>query len=223
MEQEKEGKVEDTAKRYNINLRKLEEEQKKLARQLVLRDSIDFSKIEKVGGFSNIFYQNKIVSAIVILDSNLELLEQKYFSDKAKFPYIPGFRAYRELPSMVSCFNSVDEKPELVFISGHGTSHPRLGIASHFSLVSGVPSIGVSDSLLAGEVKGEDIVIDGKIVGKVLSVKEGSRPLYVSPGNNISVKSAYELAKKFVRLPHKLPEPLHFAHRYAKEVAKEAI
>ncbi len=220
---EKEGKIEEIAKKYNINLKKIEEEQNKLARQLVLKDSADFSKIEKVGGFSNVFYQNKIISAVVVLDSNLEIMEQKYFSDKARFPYIPGFRAYRELPSMVSCFNSLDEKPELVFIAGHGISHPRLGIASHFSLVSGVPSIGVSDSLLTGEIRGEDIFIDKKIVGKVLSVKLGARPLYISPGNNISVKTAYEMAKRFVILPHKLPEPLHLAHKYAKEVAKESV
>lgn len=220
---EKEGKIEEIAKRYNINLKKLEDEQNKLARQLVLKDSIDFSKIEKIGGFSNVFYQNKIISAVVVLDSNLEIMEQKYFSDKVKFPYIPGFRAYRELPSMLDCFNSLDEKPEIVFIAGHGISHPRLGIASHFSLVSGVPSIGVSDSLLAGEIRGEDILIDKKVVGKVLSVKPGARPLYISPGNNISVKTAYEIAKKFIILPHKLPEPLHLAHKYAKEVAKESV
>lgn len=221
--EEKEGRIEETAKKYNLDLKKLEQEQEKLAKQVVLKDAVDFSKIEKIGGFSNVFYQNKIISAIVVLDSNLEPIEQKYFADKVRFPYIPGFRAYRELPSMLACFNSLDEKPELIFIPGHGISHPRLGIASHFSLVSGVPSIGISDSLLAGEVRGEDIIIDKKIAGKILSVKPGARQLYVSPGSGISVKTAYEIAKKFVRLPHKLPEPLHLAHRYAREIAKEAI
>lgn len=224
MNEEKEGRrAEDVAKKYNINLKKLEEEQIKLSRQLVLKDSIDFSGVEKVGGFSNVFHKNKIISTVVVISSSLEIIEQKYFSDKVKFPYIPGFRAYRELPAMVSCFNSLEEKPQLVFILGHGTSHPRLGIASHFSLATGVPSIGISDSLAVGEVRGEDVVLNGKVVGKVLRVKSGARELYVSPGNMISIKTAYELAKKFVKLPHKLPEPLHIAHKYAKEIMSENI
>ena len=219
--EEKEDKYQEIIKKYNIDIAKLKKEQEKLAKQIDIKDSMDFSKAVKIGGISNIFFQNKIVSVAVVLDDKLEIIEQKYFSDKVKFPYIPGFRAYRELPAMVSCFNLLDEKPEVVFISGHGISHERLGLASHFSIAVGVPSIGVADELITGKLDGENIIINEKVVGKLIQLKQGSRPIYVSPGNGISVKSAVELAKKFIRLPHKLPEPLHFAHRYAREVMKE--
>jgi len=225
MEKEGEKKLgrEEILAKYKIDLTKLEKEQKTLAKQLVIKDSIDFSKVVKVGGYSNIFFQNKIISGIIILNPAFELVEQKYFSDKIRFPYIPGFRAYRELPAMTSCFYQLDEKPEVVFISGHGISHPRLGLASHFSLLTQVPSIGIADSLLVGEVKGDDVLLNGKVVAKVLQTKVGSKPIYVSPGNLISMKSAVELTRKFVREPHKLPEPLRMSHKYAKDVMREVF
>jgi deoxyribonuclease V len=217
---EKQISLSELAQKYNIDLKKLEAEQEKLAKQLELKDSIDFSKIVKMGGVSNVFFKNKIISAIVVLEGD-EIIEQKYFSDKVKFPYLPGFRAYRELPAMTNCFNQLDEKPEIIFIPGHGISHPRLGIASHFSLATGIPSVGVSESLLCGEVKDNEVYINNKVVAKIIQAKPGSRPLYVSPGNLISLKTASELAMKSIILPHKLPEPMHLAHRYAKQVLKE--
>jgi deoxyribonuclease V len=95
------------------------------------------------------------------------------------------------------------------------------GIASHFSLASGIASIGIADSLIIGEEKGEDIFMNGKLVGKIVKTKEGANPLYVSPGNLISVNTSCSLVKKFTIEPHKIPEPLRLARRYAKEVMKE--
>lgn len=224
MKEEKEDKresAEEIAKRYGVDLVKLEKEQEKLAKSLEIKDAIDFSQVTRVAGISNIFFKNKIISTIVMLDNNLEVLEQKYFSEKARFPYIPGFRAYRELPTMLACFEELEEKPEVVFISGHGISHSRLGLASHFSIVSGVPTIGIADSLVVGEVKDGDVEYNKKIVGKVLALKVGSKPVYISPGNLITLKSSIDLVKQFTKGPHKLPEPLRLAHKYARDIMKE--
>jgi deoxyribonuclease V len=54
-----------------------------------------------------------------------------------------------------------------------------------------------------------------------LKSKEKANPLFVSPGNGISVDSAYNLAKELIKPPHKLPEPLHLAHKYVKSVKDE--
>jgi deoxyribonuclease V len=218
----KEARFEEVLKKYNIDLKKLEEEQKKLAKNLEIKDKIDFSLVERIAGIENIFFRNRIISAIVVINGNFELVEQEYVDEKIKFPYIPGFRAYRELPSMMSAFDKLDEKPDVVFVRGHGIMHPRgLGIASHFSLASGIAGIGIADSLIIGEEKGGDIFMNGKLVGKIVKTKEGANPIYVSPGNLISVSSAVNLVKKFTNEPHKIPEPLRLARRYAKEVMKE--
>ena len=214
-------KPEEIAKKYGINPSKLEKEQEKLAEQLEIKDSMDFSAVERIGAIDNAFFQNKIISACIVASPEMEVLEQEYFSDKMRFPYISGFRAYRELPSMLQAFNKLEEKPDVVFINGHGLAHPRLGIASHFSISAGLPTIGVANSLLDGNIKGKDIFLGKKKVGRVLQGKIGSKPMYVSPGNLISIETACNLAKKFIRLPHKMPEPLHLVHKYAKDVRKE--
>jgi deoxyribonuclease V len=219
--EEKEEKLNELLGRYNIDLKKLEKEQKALAKGIVLKDSMDFSKVVKLGGCASVFFQNKIISAIVVVDRDMAVIEEKYFTDKIRFPYIPGFNSYRELPAILSCFQELEEKPEVMFISGPGTAHPVLGLASHFSISTGIPGIGISDSAIEGEVNGEDLLINKKVVGKIVQTKPGSRPLIVSPGSMISVKSAYELTKKFVREPHKMPEPLRMAKTYAKRVMKE--
>ncbi len=212
---------EDIAKKYDINLEKLKKEQKRLAKQLEIKDSIDFSQADKIAAIGNSFFQNKIISACILVSRDMEILQQEYFSDKMKFPYISGFRAYRELPSMVEAFNKLDEKPDIVFVLGHGITHPRLGIASHFSLSTKISSIGIANSLLVGDIKGKNILLNKKKVGKIFQSKPGSKPMYVRPGNLISIDSCFKLCEEFIRLPHKLPEPLHIANKYAKEIRKE--
>jgi len=213
---------EGIAKKYGIDLDKLKQEQIKLAKTLELKDNIDFKLADKIGAIGNTYFKNKIVSGAVILSPSMEILFQEYSSDILRFPYISGFRAYRELPAMIEALGKLDEKPDVVFVEGHGISHPRLGLASHFSIASGIPTIGVSDSLLPETVvEGEDILLNGKKVGKVLKSKTNSKPLYVSPGNLISIKTAYELAKKFIVEPHKFPEPIHIVRKYAKKTRDE--
>ena len=220
-EESGEDRIKDVAERYNIDLRKLEREQLKLAKNLEIRDSIDFNLADRVAGIDNVFFKNRIISAIVVL-SGREVVEQEYFEDKLKFPYISGLRAYRELSTMVSAFNKLDEKPDLIFVRGQGILHPRnLGLASHFSIATGIPSIGIADSLLVGMVVGEDIFLNGELFGKVLATKKGARPIYISPGNMISVETAVKITKKFIIEPHKIPEPLRLAKRYAKEIRNE--
>jgi deoxyribonuclease V len=108
-----------------------------------------------------------------------------------------------------------------MFIFGQGIDSSILGLASHFSIVSGVPSIGISNNLIDCQIIENEIYKNKKRVGKVLVKKSGSRPIYISPGNNISIDSAFNFCNNFIRLPHKLPEPLHLANKYSNKVRKE--
>ena len=215
---------EELIKKYGIDLPNLEKEQVKLAKQLEIKDKIDFSLADKFGAFSNVFIKNKILSCIIVCNKNYEIIDRAYAFEKIRFPYLAGFRSYRELPAMMIAFNKLNEMPDVVFIPGYGIAHPRLGLASHFSISSGIPSIGVSNSIIDCDVKekdGGDIIKDKKKIGKVFQIKPGSRPLYVSPGNLIKVDTSYNLCKQFVNLPHKFPEPIHLAKKYSREVEKE--
>jgi len=213
---------EELAKRYDIDFKKLEQEQIKLSKTLEIKDKIDLKSIDKIGAIENLIIKNKIISTIVVVDKDNEIIEQAYFLDKLRFPYIYGFESYRLLQPMTGALAKITEKPDIVLIKGSGINHIRLGVASHFSLVTGLPSIGIDDKLIEGnELKKDELFIDDEKVGMRLVTKKGSRPLYISPGNAVSVKRSYDFIKNLVIFPHKMPEPIHIAHRYAKEVKKE--
>lgn len=212
----------ELVKKYNLDLEKLKQEQIKLGKTLELKDAVDFSTIERIGAIETIIIRDKIIAGVIVCDKNFEILEQQYSLEKLKFPYIHEFRSYRELPSMINAFEKLQVRPDVVLISGHGITHKRLGIASHFSLFMGVPTIGVTESLFEGnKIKDKEIFNELKLIGKILQSKEGSNPLFISPGNKISINSAFNLCKSLIKHPHKMPEPLHLAHRYARSVKKE--
>tara|TARA_Y100000310_G_C20582476_1_gene763708 strand:+ start:55 stop:750 length:696 start_codon:yes stop_codon:yes gene_type:complete len=218
------SRKEDLSKRYGIDFAKLEKEQINLAKDLVLKDKIDFSLTQTFGAVENIFIKNKILSCFIVVDKDFEIIDQAYVFERINFPYFPGFRSYRELPAMIKALERLNEKPDVVLISAQGTIHPRLGLASHFGLTTGIPSIGVSTSLIESEASPEDgsnITRDEKNIGKVLISKKESNPLYISPGDQITIDSAYEISKQLIEPPHKRPEPIHIAAKYAKSVKKE--
>lgn len=220
--EEKSSRREELAKKYNIDFEKLEKEQIKLARELEIKDKLKI--VDRYGAVDSIFIGNKILTCIIVCDKNFEILDRAYVLEKVRFPYVPGFRNYREIESMVMAFEKLSEKPDVIFVSGHGITHPRLGLASHFGLATGIPTIGISNSVIdceAGQKDGSDIVRKGKKIGEVLVSKDKSKPMFVSPGNGISVERSYKFAKDLIRLPHKRPEPMHLVSKYCKKVRRE--
>jgi deoxyribonuclease V len=220
------SRKEELAKRYGIDFEKLEKEQIALARDLTLSDKIDFSLTETFGAIENIFLKNKILSCMIVVDKNFEIIDQAYVFERINFPYFPGFRSYRELPAMIKVLERLNEKPDVILVSAQGIIHPRLGLASHFGLSTGIPTIGVSSSLVDAEASDEDnadITRDNKKIGKSLKSKKESNALYISPGDHITIDSAYKISKELINLPHKRPEPIHMVAKYAKSVKKELM
>jgi deoxyribonuclease V len=218
--------------KYGIDLEKLEKEQLELAKNLEIKDKIDFSLADSFGAVDISFIKNQILVSIIVCKPLLEgedgkkeceIIDRAYFLDKVHFPYLAGFRAYRELPAMVKAFDKLNEKPDVIFVPAQGITHPRLGLASHFSLNIGVPVIGVANSIIDFEIKDDDIVMNNKNVGKLFTSKKESRPMYVSPGNDIGVDTCLKICNDFVNLPHKLPEPMHLAGKYSREIRKELV
>jgi deoxyribonuclease V len=215
------SKIDFLVKKYKIDLKKLEEEQTRLAKQLEIKDKIDFRLADRFGAFDNIFINNKLLTCIVVCNKDFEIIDRAYSFEKVNFPYIPGFRNYRELVPMINAFDKLSEKPDIVLIPGQGIIHPRLGLASHFSLSTGVATIGISNSIVGAMISGDDVIRNNKKLGKVLLSKPGSNPMFVSPGNFITIETCFEICKNMIKLPHKRPEVLHIASKYARDVRKE--
>ena len=200
-----------------IDTGKLRAKQIEIIKKLSLKD--EFKKIERIVGFDQAFLNDKIISAAVVCDYNsLEIIEKKYVVEEVKIPYIPGFLSFREGPAITKAYRKLKTKPDIVMIDGNGILHPiKAGLATHVGIILNTPTIGVAKSLLLGVVKNRRVYVDGEVRGYELYTKKGCKPIYVSPGHKISLKTSVKVVKDCVR-GHKLPEPLRLAHLYANEV-----
>lgn len=200
---------------------KFREEQARLAKKIVIKD--EFDEIKLVGGVDQAFIGNKVISGFVVCDyKTMEIVEKKYAVVETSVPYLPGFLSYREAPAAVEAFLKLENKPDIILVEAHGIAHPRkFGMASHVGLMLDKPAIGVAKNLLVGDIKEDKIIIDEQVRGFSFSAKEHANPVFISPGHKISLKTSLEIIRNCMRLPHKLPEPIHLAHRYSKEIREK--
>ena len=197
-----------------------------LARQLVLRD--DFARpLRTIAGFDVGFEDDGATTraAAILLDANtLDVLDQQVARIRTRMPYIPGLLSFRELPALLDALALLTSPPDLAFIDGHGIAHPRrLGIAAHFGVATGLPSIGVAKKILTGEARMALHDMRGAFtplrsgkeqIGWLLRSKPGCLPLIVSPGHRVAMPSAPELVMRFTG-KYRLPEPTRLADRLA--------
>jgi deoxyribonuclease V len=110
----------------------------------------------------------------------------------------------------------------LLIVDANGILHPRrIGMASQLGIVLDIPTIGITKNLFIGKPSSDGkIEIDKEIRGEELRTKEYANPIYLSPGHRISLRTASDLVKKMIIAPHKLPKPLHLAHRFARKAVR---
>ena len=204
-----------------IDLNKLEEEQLKLAKKVIIKDS--FEKLELIGGVDCAYNQYEVIAAIVVCDyKTMEVKEKVFAVVNAKVPYMSGFLAYREGPAISEAHAKLQLKPDVMIFDGNGILHPRrIGLASHIGVLLDQASIGTAKNLMVGEVKGNVVYVDKEARAELLVTREHSKPVYVSPGHKISLKTSVEIVKNCMIFPHKLPEPLHLAHKFANETREK--
>src|SRR5262249_48250039 len=89
---------------------------------------------------------DRLAAAVVVLDvADLRVVESVVVRGGARFPYVAGLFAFRELPALVEALRGLTVVPDLLVCDGQGIAHPRrFGLASHVGVVTGLPSIGVA-------------------------------------------------------------------------------
>ncbi len=204
-----------------VDIAKLKAEQIKLAKEVVCRD--EFDKVKLVAGVDQAFIGDEVISAIVVCDyKTLKPVEEKYAIVKTDVPYIPGYLSYREAPAIVEAYGKLEQKPDVLIVDGNGILHPRrIGMASHVGILLDVPTIGVAKTFLLGEKMDHEIMVGNEVRGFELITKEHARPIYVSIGHKIGLGSSVRIVKDCLVYPHKLPEPLHLAHRKADDLREQ--
>jgi deoxyribonuclease V len=149
----------------------------------------------------------------------MSLMEQAAATLRSDFPYFPGYLLFLEGPAIIRAVNRLKTAPDIILVDGQGIAHPRgIGSASHLGLLLGKPTIGCAKTRLVGEYRApgrqkgnwSELRYEEKLVGAVLRTRDDVKPLFVSPGHNIDVKSAVTITLGCVRT-FRIPEPLRCA------------
>jgi len=205
--------------------RRLIRVQHSVAVRVVLKDAFS---CEAVAGVDQAFIEDLVISGAVVLGPDGEVRGKAHHAVKSKVPYVPGLLSFREGPPAIKAVRDLDIKPTLLFVDGCGINHPRnAGLASYLGVILDLPTIGISKSVLCGnfdlpEKAGEakPLVYSGAVVGYMLKSKKGCRPIVVAPGHKISVESALEMTRRWLK-GHKLPEPCRLAHEHANRCSAD--
>jgi deoxyribonuclease V len=199
--------------------------------QSALRDRLktadDFGALSLIAGV-DVGYdsaQDMAQASVVLMRrENLEVLEQAQAREKVTFPYISGLLAFREIPAITAALAKLTRTPDLLMVDGHGIAHPRrMGIAAHLGVLLDMPSIGVAKSRLTGRFtipgkqKGEKSALmdGGERIGTVLRSRDNVQPLFISPGQRVSLETAVEITQQCLT-KYRLPEPTRLADKLSK-------
>ncbi len=159
-------------------------------------------------------------AVVVIQYPEYRAVETKVARGKLDFPYIPGLLSFRESPLTLAACQELTITPDLILVDGQGIAHPRrLGLASHLGLLLNTPTIGCAKSILCGNHEAPRIepgsyteVVDrGEIIGAALRTKLGVKPIYVSIGHKVDLRTAIYWVMNCCR-GYRLPEPTRLAH-----------
>jgi deoxyribonuclease V len=204
-----------------------------IALQQQLRTQVQLTPLQKevttIGGADISFnkYSETVYAGIVVLSyPHLEVIDKAAVITEVNFPYIPGLLAFREVPALAQAWNKLAIKPDVLVLDGHGIAHPRrMGIATHFGIIANHPTIGCAKSMLTGKYTdlGENtfdtapLISKNEIIGTVLRTKLKTNPVFVSPGNLITMEESVELIKNCV-VKYRIPTPTRLAHNYVNEI-----
>jgi deoxyribonuclease V len=203
-----------------------------VAIQNELRKEVDLTPrtqpVQLIGGADISFnkFEETVYAGIVVLKYP-EMVVQAYsaVTCTVKFPYISGLLAFREVPALLKAWEQLTIKPDILVLDGHGIAHPRrLGIATHFGLIKGQPTIGCAKTRLTGVYKepanrrfaAEPLYQKQEQIGFVLRTKHNCKPVFISPGHKVSMQQSHEIIKSCSG-KYRIPEPTRLAHLLVNE------
>ncbi|MBI2141819.1 endonuclease V [Candidatus Woesearchaeota archaeon] len=205
-----------------MNIEKLKEEQLATACKVITTDEL--GEARTIAGCDCAYVNNTVIAAVVVCDDKLKIMEKQVATVENDFPYMPGLLYYREGKAIKEAFAKLKNKPDVLLVDGNGVLHPlRCGLASQLGVELDQPTIGIAKTRLLGEEdEAGNIRVGSEIIGAEFKAKEHAKPIYVSVGHRVSLERAVDIVQKTTQSPHKLPEPLHLAHRIADK-ARQAM
>jgi deoxyribonuclease V len=173
------------------------------------------------------------VAAYVLIDSQTgSVAFRRILERPVRFPYISSYLTFRELPLLLELLDQAlteSARPDVILVDGTGILHPRhAGIATHLGILTDIPTVGVTKTLLCGSPLGEichaaefvPIQHRDQHLGWAVRPRETSvHTLYVSPGHRVNLNGT-RAAISAMLLGRRLPEPLYWADRLSRQAAR---
>jgi len=168
-------------------------------------------------------YQLTQAAVAVLSFPELEKVECAMAQSPTRFPYIPGLLSFREVPTIIQALEKLNTEVDLILCDGQGIAHPRrFGLACHLGVLLDQLTIGVAKSRLVGKhrevgsQKGawQPLWDQGEVIGAVLRSRSNVKPVYVSPGHRISLRSAIDWTLACTP-KYRLPETTRWADKLA--------
>lgn len=196
-----------------IDFKELNRIKKKILEEVKLIDKINFENIKTIAGFDLAFEENRIICAGVVLEfPTLKLLESKTTINEIPMNYYPELIAFRDGPAIINTIKELQMKPDIIMVESNNAFNTKtLGLATYVGVIANIPSIGVSKKLIFGNLDFDRIIVDGKEVGFAVKTRDHANPVFVAPGNDLSVETTKDIVAKLCK-GHKMPEPLHIVH-----------
>jgi deoxyribonuclease V len=164
--------------------------------------------------------ERRCLAAVVLWDLHAgAVIEQHVVARPLTFPYVPGLLSFREGPAILAALRQLRTPPDVLLCDGHGLAHPRrVGIACHLGIILNRPTIGCAKSRLIGTHREPGtrrgavapLRDDGQRIGSVLRTQDGIKPVFVSVGHRIDLRSAQRIVLPCA-IRYRLPEPTRLA------------
>jgi deoxyribonuclease V len=207
---------------WELNVSQAKELQRQLAARVSGKSGVVAPKFVAGVDMSAVGRRNAMATAAVVVLSypELSVVELRLASGTLRFPYVPGLLSFREAPLILAACEQLSIAPDLLLADGQGLAHPRrFGIACHLGVFLDVPTIGCAKSPLWGSYEEpgnetgnySEIRDNGETIGAAVRTKPGVKPVYVSIGHKVDLKTAIEWVLKCCH-GYRLPEPLRMAH-----------
>ena len=216
-------------------LEKLSDFQSRVALEVQCTGSTHMDRITRVAGVDVSFIPSSQSAVAAYVEMELASDQPEYrtvVQARAEFPYISSYLAFRELPLHLALIQCVREErgrlADVIMVDGSGILHPRrAGIATMLGLAAQAVTIGITKKRLVGSFGEQpfcegptEILQNGEVCGFALRPKTGSaRPLYVSPGHQVSPSDALVIVQRTLR-NRRLPDPIYWADRISRSAAR---
>jgi deoxyribonuclease V len=206
--------------------------QEELRERVVLHD--DFPRVELIAGADMSIDKKSnrgFAGVIVYTFPDLEEVERRRAHCKLTMPYIPGLLAFREALALLKAFAKVKHEPDVIMFDGQGIAHPRwMGIATHMGIVLDKATIGCAKSRLIGsfEEPGPEVgdqsrlAHEGETIGVVLRTRRNVKPIFVSQGHKIDLKTCVDITLQCVD-GYRIPKLTREADHFVGEIKRSAL